>query len=372
MANVRKLIGMADAFAARFGPGPARVRRSRGGRARRRRADAGRAARGRRRRGRAADDDPRRQGTRVPRRDRRRPRPRRRRRDAAGDRAGGTRRPAAAAHRRRATPDLAFDYAELDLERMDAEAREERRIMHVAVTRAERLLILSGTFRASKGWGDARVQAPGARVDGARAVRRGPRPSRRAPAACARDDAEATVVVNEPGGVLALPSPARHGCAGPGRATGEAVLDVVSASPAAPGPAPPGDAQLLVAVGLRALRVLVVPAARSAPAGDAGGGARHRRRVQRRGAPARVDRPRRARTRRPRRGRRRPGRGRRARRRGSDRRAARRRRDPGSAPARRGVHGRTVARARRRRAVGPARGRLRPSARRRTRTTRRC
>ncbi len=54
----------------------------------------------------------------------------------------------------------AFDYPELDAARKEAEEAEERRVMHVAVTRAEQLLILSGTFQASKGWAAVRHGAP--------------------------------------------------------------------------------------------------------------------------------------------------------------------------------------------------------------------
>jgi len=104
--------------------------------------------------------------------------------------------------------DIAFDYAELDLERTEAEAREERRIMHVAVTRAERLLILSGTFRATKGWGDPGYRRPALAWMGpglfAEAGDFPPRPGR-----VRSGDAEAQVVLNEPGGVLTLPEPPR-------------------------------------------------------------------------------------------------------------------------------------------------------------------
>ncbi len=46
----------------------------------------------------------------------------------------------------------AFDYDELKAERRRREEGEERRIMHVAVTRAERLLILSATLRFDRAW----------------------------------------------------------------------------------------------------------------------------------------------------------------------------------------------------------------------------
>ena len=203
--------------------------------------------------------------------------------------------------------DIAFDYAELDLERTEAEAREERRIMHVAVTRAERLLILSGTFRASKGWGDAGLPAPGARVDGPRAVRRGRRRSRRAPAACAAGTAEARVVAQRARRRPRAPEPPA------GRGTAAAAprrrrrAGAALALPAPAGPPPPATLSYSSLTDLRPLRLLAGTCAASCgcpsrPAGELA----HVRRVQRRGAPARLDRARRARARGPRERRRRP------------------------------------------------------------------
>ncbi|HEY5144020.1 MAG TPA: UvrD-helicase domain-containing protein, partial [Solirubrobacteraceae bacterium] len=54
----------------------------------------------------------------------------------------------------------AFAYEELDAARKRDEEAEERRVMHVAVTRAEQRLILSGTVHASKGWGKSGHHAP--------------------------------------------------------------------------------------------------------------------------------------------------------------------------------------------------------------------
>ncbi len=56
--------------------------------------------------------------------------------------------------------EAAFDYDLLDEARVAAEIEEERRVLHVAVTRAEELLILSGTFNADKGWGDPGYKRP--------------------------------------------------------------------------------------------------------------------------------------------------------------------------------------------------------------------
>ncbi|MCU0312430.1 MAG: UvrD-helicase domain-containing protein [Solirubrobacteraceae bacterium] len=56
--------------------------------------------------------------------------------------------------------DRAFAYAELEDERREAEAAEERRVMHVAVTRAEEHLILSGSWNPEKGWPGAGHRAP--------------------------------------------------------------------------------------------------------------------------------------------------------------------------------------------------------------------
>ncbi len=135
-------------------------------------------------------------------------------------------------------PEFAFDYAELDLERTEAEAREERRIMHVAVTRAERLLILSGTFRATKGWGEPGYRKPALAWMGPGLFAEGgdfpPRPGR-----VRSGDSEASVVLNEPGGVLVLPDPPQAAAevpvvSGPGDAAGAA-----PALPAPAGPPPP-------------------------------------------------------------------------------------------------------------------------------------
>lgn len=56
-------------------------------------------------------------------------------------------------------PLVAFEHGELDAERVEEEVREERRVMHVAVTRARELLVLSGTFCA-KGWGEPGHKRP--------------------------------------------------------------------------------------------------------------------------------------------------------------------------------------------------------------------
>ncbi|CAB4937289.1 unannotated protein [freshwater metagenome] len=56
--------------------------------------------------------------------------------------------------------DVGFAYDELAAEHETREVEEERRIAHVAVTRAEELLIISGTFDGEKGWGDAGLRKP--------------------------------------------------------------------------------------------------------------------------------------------------------------------------------------------------------------------
>ncbi|MSW96702.1 MAG: AAA family ATPase, partial [Actinobacteria bacterium] len=56
--------------------------------------------------------------------------------------------------------DVGFAYDELAAGHEQREIEEERRIVHVAVTRAEELLILSGTFDGGKGWGAAGLRRP--------------------------------------------------------------------------------------------------------------------------------------------------------------------------------------------------------------------
>ncbi len=141
---------------------PARVprpRRTSAGSAEQRRA--GRARR-RRRAGRgAADDDPRRQGPRVPRRVRRRPRPRAehtRRRPARRRRARGA---AARAPRRRQAHARAPLRASCARSVATRKAQEEDRIVYVAMTRARERLILSGAVEFDR-WPEWR---PGAEHD---------------------------------------------------------------------------------------------------------------------------------------------------------------------------------------------------------------
>ncbi len=54
----------------------------------------------------------------------------------------------------------AFDYDALKAERREREEGEERRIMHVAVTRAERLLILSAALRFDRAWPNPGASGP--------------------------------------------------------------------------------------------------------------------------------------------------------------------------------------------------------------------
>ena len=134
--------------------------------------------------------------------------------------------------------DVAFEYAELDSERMAAEAREERRVMHVAVTRAERLLVLSGTFRSSKGWGAAGYKRPALAwmgpglfgEDGAFPPSAG---------LLGPEDAQATVVVNEPGGVLHLTTPADAAMSTADSRPPEPPVDQPAAAQESFGPPPP-------------------------------------------------------------------------------------------------------------------------------------
>src|SRR4051812_46009265 len=58
------------------------------------------------------------------------------------------------------TKDKALDWDELAAARREAEEAEERRVMHVAVTRAEERLILSGAVELEKGWPAVSAGAP--------------------------------------------------------------------------------------------------------------------------------------------------------------------------------------------------------------------
>jgi len=135
-------------------------------------------------------------------------------------------------------PEFAFDYAELDLERTEAEAREERRIMHVAVTRAERLLILSGTFRATKGWGDPGYRKPALAWMGPGLFAEGgdfpPRAGR-----VRSGGSEARVVLSEPGGVLVLQDPPETAAQVPAAPVAGDEGAVELALPVPAGPPPP-------------------------------------------------------------------------------------------------------------------------------------
>ncbi len=133
--------------------------------------------------------------------------------------------------------DIAFDYEQLDRERMQADADEERRIMHVALTRAERRLILSGTFRASKGWGQPGYRSPALAWMGPGLFGEGASfpPS---PGIVRAGDAGAHVVVSEPGGILDLAQPPVTAAADMTAALASPAA--AESSPAAPHrPAPP-------------------------------------------------------------------------------------------------------------------------------------
>lgn len=102
--------------------------------------------------------------------------------------------------------EIAFDFDLLNEARIDAEAEEERRVMHVAVTRAQDLLILSGTYSAEKGWGEHGPKSPALTWmgPGLFASAGGFPP---ADGTLRIGEATAQVTVSIPGGPLHLPGP---------------------------------------------------------------------------------------------------------------------------------------------------------------------
>ena len=112
-------------------------------------------------------------GLEFPRRGRGRPRPQGQPQPAGPPRQRGSRRPAArsGSTARAAT---ALDFDAIEAERRAADEAEERRVMHVAMTRAEERLILSGAARLGDNWPQP---GPGRRAD--QLDRAGARPRRR-------------------------------------------------------------------------------------------------------------------------------------------------------------------------------------------------
>ena len=182
-----------------------------------------------------------------------------------------------------AAAEEAFDYPRLNEARKEAEVEEERRVMHVAVTRAEELLVLSGTFTAEKGWGKPGYKRPALSWMGP-GLFGGPDAFPPADGLLTIGEARARVLVSAPGGALRLePGPAAE------PADTAAVLagtgDVEAPQP--PGPAAPAPATLSyssLAAHARCgyawylRRVLGLPDRDAGPAGEPGPGDAARRR----------------------------------------------------------------------------------------------
>src|SRR5262249_36518981 len=100
----------------------------------------------------------------------------------------------------------AFEYDAIEAERRAADEDEERRIMHVAMTRAEERLILSGAARLGEHWPQAGPGAPPLSWIGRALV---PTVAWLDPAEPVRDHGLVRTVLNSPAsGVLRLEAPA--------------------------------------------------------------------------------------------------------------------------------------------------------------------
>mgnify|MGYP002075152566 CR=1 FL=1 len=134
--------------------------------------------------------------------------------------------------------ETAFDFERLDAARVTAEIEEERRVLHVAVTRAQELLVLSGTFGADKGWGEPGHKRPALTWmgPGLFAAAGGFPPAH---GVLRIGEAQARVTVGVPGGQPALPEPAVVAPASTETLLTGSDVAVAAATGSAPAPAPP-------------------------------------------------------------------------------------------------------------------------------------